>query len=43
VRARRPIETLVYGALVMLALVALALFVALPQLSLITTLVYQGF
>ena len=42
-RANRPIESLIYGAVVVLALVLLGLFAALPQLSLLTSLVYQGF
>lgn len=41
--AKKPIEALVYAVVVVLALAALALFVALPPLSLITSLVYQGF
>lgn len=32
-----------YGAVVVLALVALGLFALLPALSLVTSLVYQGF
>jgi biopolymer transport protein ExbB/TolQ len=40
---KKSIESLIYGLVVALALVALGLFVALPQLSLITSLVYQGF
>lgn len=36
-------ERIVYGAIVVLGLVALGLFVALPPLSLVTALVYQGF
>jgi hypothetical protein len=40
---KRPIEALVYAALVVLAITALGLFAALPRLSLVTALVYQGF
>jgi len=40
---KKLIEPLTYGVLVVLALIALALFVTLPQLSLVTSLVYQGF
>lgn len=36
-------ETLVYGTLVAFALIALGLFIALPELSLVTALVYRGF
>jgi hypothetical protein len=32
-----------YASVVVLSLVALALFAALPALSLVTSLVYQGF
>jgi hypothetical protein len=41
--AKKATEALVYGVLVVLALAALGLFVALPPLSLVTSLVYQGF
>jgi hypothetical protein len=40
---QRRIESLVYAAVIVLAVVALSLFAALPRLSLITALVYQGF
>lgn len=39
----RLVEWVTYGALVALALVALGLFAVLPALSLVTSLVYQGF
>ena len=37
------IERLIYGAVISLSLFALVLFAALPKLSLVTSLVYQGF
>lgn len=37
------IESLTYGTVIVLAFVALTLFVVLPRLSLVTSLVYQGF
>ena len=40
---KKPIERLVYGAVVSLSLLALVLFAVLPKLSLVTSLVYQGF
>jgi len=40
---KKPIETAVYAAVVILSLAALGLFVILPRLSLVTALVYQGF
>jgi hypothetical protein len=41
--AKKAAEALVYGVLVVLALVAFGLFAALPPLSLVTALVYRGF
>jgi hypothetical protein len=40
---RKLIEPLVYGTVVLLSVLALGLFAALPKLSLVTSLVYQGF
>ena len=40
---KKLIEPLVYGTVLLLSLVALGLFAALPRLSLITSLVYQVF
>jgi hypothetical protein len=40
---KRRNEALVYAAVVVLAIAALGLFTALPKLSLVTALVYQGF
>jgi hypothetical protein len=40
---KRSTEALVYIAVIALAFVALGLFAALPRLSLVTALVYQGF
>lgn len=37
------IESITFGAVIVLALAALALFAVLPRLSLVTSLVYQGF
>ena len=37
------IERVVYGAVVALSLIALGLFFVLPRLSLVSSLVYQGF
>lgn len=40
---KKLIESVTYAAIVVLALVALGLFAVLPSLSLVTSLVYQGF
>lgn len=40
---KKLIESLTYGVLVVVSLIALGLFVLLPRLSLLTTAVYQGF
>jgi hypothetical protein len=40
---KKPIERFVYGTAIALGLLAVALFAALPELSLVTSLVYQGF
>jgi hypothetical protein len=40
---RKTTEKLIHLAVVILSLVSLGLFVVLPRLSLVTSLVYQGF
>jgi hypothetical protein len=40
---RRLADWLTYGTIVVLGLVGLLLFALLPALSLVTSLVYQGF
>lgn len=40
---KKPAEVVIYTVLIAASLVALGLFVALPRLSLVTALVYQGF